>query len=224
MAGISLWGGNSIPLSLSIIAGYLAFCHWCYESHRIRQDAMALTVAVVLLVVYYHHDEWPQIIRSGTSLWLITHWLRLVVSSSSTTKVEAKTAVPTLGVWKIHGQDYDLSNYVNHHPGGREAIMLGMNRDDCTALFESYHPFTKETAQAVLNKYERKGSKPMTRQTTDPLYQELCDTVAETLKAHGLDPIRDRTASLQRQYHYGVVVLGTIISGFYHFKVCGPLS
>jgi hypothetical protein len=44
-------------------------------------------------------------------------------------------------LWLIHGNRYDLSGFVERHPGGKEAILLGRGRD-CTAMFESYHPFT----------------------------------------------------------------------------------
>lgn len=181
---------------------------------------MTLTTALVLLVVYYHHDEadWPYLVRSGTSLWLVTHWLRLVLSKAETIQ-QGKQQCSSLGVWRIHGQDYDLSEYVDQHPGGREAIMLGMNREDCTALFESYHPFTKENAQSVLRKYQRSNQQQAYKHTTDPFYQELCDKVVVALRFHGIDPIRDRTASRQRQLHYVVVILGVICSGFFHFKV-----
>jgi cytochrome b involved in lipid metabolism len=43
--------------------------------------------------------------------------------------------------WWIHGNGYDLDEFVERHPGGRESILLGKGRD-CTALVESYHPFT----------------------------------------------------------------------------------
>ena len=45
------------------------------------------------------------------------------------------------GLWWIHGDGYDLDDFVSRHPGGIEAIMLGKGRD-CTALVESYHPFS----------------------------------------------------------------------------------
>lgn len=45
--------------------------------------------------------------------------------------------------WLIHGQHYDLSDFVDRHPGGKESILLGRGRD-CTALFESYHAFTTQ--------------------------------------------------------------------------------
>ena len=47
----------------------------------------------------------------------------------------------SLHYWTIHGRDYDLDDFVEQHPGGQEAILLGKGRD-CTALFDSYHPFT----------------------------------------------------------------------------------
>jgi hypothetical protein len=45
--------------------------------------------------------------------------------------------------WLIHGQEYDLSDFVDRHPGGKESILLGRGRD-CTAMFESYHAFTNQ--------------------------------------------------------------------------------
>ena len=46
-------------------------------------------------------------------------------------------------MWLIHGQEYDLSDFVDRHPGGKESILLGRGRD-CTAMFESYHAFTNQ--------------------------------------------------------------------------------
>jgi hypothetical protein len=45
--------------------------------------------------------------------------------------------------WLIHDQEYDLSDFVERHPGGKESILLGRGRD-CTAMFESYHAFTNQ--------------------------------------------------------------------------------
>lgn len=46
-------------------------------------------------------------------------------------------------LWMIHGVPYDLQEFVDRHPGGRESILLGRGRD-CTALFESYHAFSHQ--------------------------------------------------------------------------------
>jgi cytochrome b involved in lipid metabolism len=228
-AGVALWWDGQVANALSIIAGYLAYCHWSSSYDvvvvsaskptsttstmaRVTHDAITLTVAVVLLVVYYDADNddndesttatgWPSSVASTTSLWLVTHWVRLLllwnnnnnddddattndncdnnsgdiniskqipaaitatsitvqvhqqppISSTSTSSSSSSHA--TNMIWRIHGQEYDLSSYVQYHPGGYEAILLGANRPDCTALFESYHPFTKTTARTVLQKY-----------------------------------------------------------------------
>ena len=54
-------------------------------------------------------------------------------------------------LWYVHGKAYDLEEFYGRHPGGRQALSLGQGRD-CTALFESYHPFT-EKHRTVLDKY-----------------------------------------------------------------------
>ena len=54
--------------------------------------------------------------------------------------------------WEIHGNKYDLSKFVEKHPGGSRAILSGKGRD-CTALFESYHPWNYEKACSILSKY-----------------------------------------------------------------------
>jgi len=56
--------------------------------------------------------------------------------------------------WVIHGEAYDVSEFVARHPGGRAAIGLGAGRD-CTAMFESYHALSKRgPPRALLAKYK----------------------------------------------------------------------
>lgn len=38
-------------------------------------------------------------------------------------------------VWRIHGRDYDMTSFVDEHPGGALMILLGKGTD-CTLLFE----------------------------------------------------------------------------------------
>jgi cytochrome b involved in lipid metabolism len=54
-------------------------------------------------------------------------------------------------LWLIHGQEYNLADFVHQHPGGKEAILLGQGRE-CTALFESYHSFTKQNRYVPLER------------------------------------------------------------------------
>lgn len=63
------------------------------------------------------------------------------------------------GVWTIHGRRYDLTAFVDQHPGGPFALQLGRNRD-CTGLFESYHIFADESKlQKIMARYELPESK-----------------------------------------------------------------
>mmetsp|Transcript_12488 Transcript_12488/g.27577 ORF Transcript_12488/g.27577 Transcript_12488/m.27577 type:complete len:364 (-) Transcript_12488:1084-2175(-) len=103
-------------------------------------------------------------------LWLVTKILRIIVdlihilwsiiiaipmknSNESSAKLrqaklitnefdrKGKNDVMNDNLWTIHGKTYDLRSFIDDHPGGREALELGRGRD-CTALYESYHPFT----------------------------------------------------------------------------------
>jgi fatty acid desaturase len=41
--------------------------------------------------------------------------------------------------WTLYGQTYHLDSFLQHHPGGDLALLLGAGRD-ATTLFEQYHP------------------------------------------------------------------------------------
>ena len=57
-------------------------------------------------------------------------------------------------MWNIYGKTYDLQNFLNHHPGGKEILKLTKNEKDITSLFESYHAFSnKEEIKKLLEKY-----------------------------------------------------------------------
>jgi hypothetical protein len=150
--------------------------------------------------------------------------------------------------WRIHNIEYDLSTFVHKHPGGAEAILLGQSRD-CTALFESYHPFTTQHRK-VLEKYQIVTSPPATTTSTtttttttisttpsdttttttpttttpvdrnDFFYDILCERVEKVLKDHHhMDPIRDRCATTARWCYYCFVVTMTILTGYWHCQV-----
>lgn len=128
-------------------------------------DALTLSIFSVLLSKW---DDWDMaskdaVLRPLVALWLGYKMVRLGLDIVERQRIkllghggddddqddigtsdDAK-AVSVVGgeqyLWTIHGKDYDLSDFVERHPGGKEAILLGRGRD-CTALFESYHPFT----------------------------------------------------------------------------------
>lgn len=54
-------------------------------------------------------------------------------------------------IWIIHGKKYDLSKFIDNHPGGKDAIFITKG-SDCTELFESYHTFSNKHRE-ILKKY-----------------------------------------------------------------------
>ena len=46
-------------------------------------------------------------------------------------------------IWTVHNRRYDLTAFVEHHPGGTFAINLGRGRN-CTEIFEAYHSLADE--------------------------------------------------------------------------------
>ena len=57
--------------------------------------------------------------------------------------------------WNIYGQQYDLSSFIDSHPGGKDILMHTKNQEDITALFETFHAFTdKSILYRQLQKYK----------------------------------------------------------------------
>ncbi|CAE8615041.1 unnamed protein product, partial [Polarella glacialis] len=80
-------------------------------------------------------------------------------------------------MWYIHGNCYDLAQFVPKHPGGHLAILSGRGRD-CTNLFESYHPWN-DKHRKVLKAY---GAAPP---APDPFYEELKEKVRAAFPGGG---------------------------------------
>ena len=149
-------------------------------------------------------------------------------------------------LWWIHGKGYDLMDFVNSHPGGVEAILLGKGRD-CTALVESYHAFSGDRVWKTLEKYrsrtdlpdyedeeetdESQTSKGTIHPTTDQdgrrekdfFYEILKKRVTKILLSKGIDPVKDRGASHQRIAYYIVVLVLWLYTGFLHCTVSFPI-
>jgi len=54
----------------------------------------------------------------------------------------------------VRGKVYDISSWVDNHPGGKEILLLAAGRD-ITYAFDSYHPFTEKPTQVR----EKRGNK-----------------------------------------------------------------
>jgi len=64
-------------------------------------------------------------------------------------------------MWHIHGKTYDLTEFIEKHPGGADILLKTKGEKDITALFETYHAFSnKEKIGKMLDKYEVKDMEP----------------------------------------------------------------
>ena len=64
-------------------------------------------------------------------------------------------------MWNIRGITYNLTPFLDHHPGGRAILESCMGDDDLTATFESYHAFCDmEKINQIMKKYEVSECKP----------------------------------------------------------------
>jgi cytochrome b involved in lipid metabolism len=62
-------------------------------------------------------------------------------------------------MWHIYNKSYDLTSFLDKHPGGKDILLKTKDQKDVTALFETYHAFAdKEKIKQILNKYENTES------------------------------------------------------------------
>jgi len=56
--------------------------------------------------------------------------------------------------WSIHGEKYDLSSFIEKHPGGTQVLERANFMEDCGVMFEIYHAFSdKERIRTQLQNY-----------------------------------------------------------------------
>jgi cytochrome b involved in lipid metabolism len=210
------------------------------------EDALTLTLQLTLLVLVLSSDQqaWWSSYRSFLLTWTVYKITRLtgqvdqvptvsdmkkrVVPLTTNGKSTELTKIQTTSnkeapfsnpdrLWTIRGELYDLNDYVSFHPGGKEAILLGRGRD-CTALFESYHPFTQQH-ESVLQKYRIRTTGTDVVSSKDAFYSILCQRVQASLKEQSFHPRNDRAASWLRCFYYAIIITGVLLSARAHFKV-----
>ncbi|CAK9055521.1 Acyl-lipid omega-13 desaturase (CrDES) (Omega13 fatty acid desaturase) [Durusdinium trenchii] len=112
-------------------------------------------------------------------------------------------------LWYIHGNTYDLHEFVDKHPGGRMALLTGRGRD-CTALFESYHPWN-DKHRKILRAYGAAPPPP------DPFYEEIKAGVREAFP-EGCGSTKMRTHAM-----IGLAAAWSLMMWLF-FVVATPLS
>ena len=88
----------------------------------------------------------------------------------------------------IEDKVYDVTAFLDKHPGGREYLMLAAGRDN-TDLFASYHPFTS-APRSMLAQYEigRVATRQYPKFRPDSgFYSTLCKRVDAYFKANKID-------------------------------------
>ncbi|TYZ61184.1 hypothetical protein PybrP1_009876 [[Pythium] brassicae (nom. inval.)] len=89
----------------------------------------------------------------------------------------------------IRGAVYDVTEWADKHPGGRELILLHSGRE-CTDTFDSYHPFSNR-ADKILAKYKIGklvgGYEFPVFKPDSGFYKECAQRVGEYFTANNLD-------------------------------------
>jgi len=127
-------------------------------------------------------------------------------------------------MWNIHGNTYNLNEFLDTHPGGRQILELCKNEPDCTALFESYHAFCDmNKVNSIMKKYEVPNDintiEPMFNLKYDGFYN-VCKR--EVIKTFGYD----RTSSKSDINWWKTVIGSTLFfcffQWFYLFYITNP--
>jgi len=95
-------------------------------------------------------------------------------------------------LWYIHGKAYDLSGWLDQHPGGSYLLRITQGTE-VTTLFESYHAASLKEAsiREKLKKFEVGVTAPLLPPQdwspgSTPVYDELKETVKAYRRLHGI--------------------------------------
>lgn len=109
-------------------------------------------------------------------------------------------------LWRIHDQYYDLSEYLDKHPGGR--IFLEQTRgSDCTEAFEAHH--VRGVSESIMARYrvdfgpKSEPSSPK-RFTFEESYRKIKLFVQQFLKDELKNPT-GKTTTYQGLFYMGIV-------------------
>jgi fatty acid desaturase len=77
-------------------------------------------------------------------------------------------------LWHIHGERYDLTPFLDKHPGGKAILITTQGLPDATPLFESYHAFANYNyIRKTLQTYQVSGPGYKSLYTYDSFYEEI---------------------------------------------------
>ncbi|CAD7085894.1 unnamed protein product [Hermetia illucens] len=128
------------------------------------------------------------------------------------------------GLWRVHDSIYDLSDFINKHPGGPDWLKLTKGTD-ITELFEAHH--LTSTPERILEKYKVRDAKEPRNITLslkeDGFYRTLKSRVIEKLKTIDCKKYSARSDLI----HSSILALSYIFSmasAFYESKILGIIA
>jgi len=118
----------------------------------------------------------------------------------------------------VNGGVYDVTKFVQHHPGGRHTLEMSGGQD-VTYLMQTSHPFT-EKPWKILKQYQiGVVEKFVTYAEEQPLYDEIKAKAKEYFETSGLNP-KDPTFTIYVASVLLVLWVGGLY-GFYHGSFLG---
>ena len=118
--------------------------------------------------------------------------------------VQEPTAVPP-NVWRIHGRDYDLTSFVDDHPGGALFILMGKGLD-CTHFFEFYHLFSVPRERLRAYDVTPDGDKPPVPECDSAFMNDVRRMAREHFDQTSFRPGRHKASVLQWALMIGMLV------------------
>ena len=85
--------------------------------------------------------------------------------------------------WTIYGNKYDLTEFIDKHPGGKDILVKTKDMGDVTALFETYHAFSnKSSIKESLKRYQVEVSSNTSESYDFNTYNKLIDLIKDQYK------------------------------------------
>jgi hypothetical protein len=112
------------------------------------------------------------------------------------------------GLWRVHDKLYDLSDFIERHPGGKDWISLTKGID-ITEQFETHH-ITEKAEQLLKKYYIRDAVEPRNYKITfdnNGFYMTLKKRVASKLPS-----ILEKSSATNSQFYCDLMLSSTILS------------
>lgn len=119
-------------------------------------------------------------------------------------------------MWNLYGNQYNLTPFVNDHPGGADILLKTKGERDITVLFETYHAFSdKEKIKQILDKYKIINGQIIASKKYDfTNYDKLLGNIKKTF------PNRESIKTTPFRNYIAILTTGAYIISYYHMIYC----